>query len=69
MTDTTGNEHLLEAFERQADGSWVCRQPAVIATPAGDLAIEPGMTFAFGERHSNLDVAEYLERLGVQFGS
>jgi len=61
--------HLLSRFEHEPDGSWVCVAPARIETPQGPIDIEPGSRFAFGERHHGLDVAEYLEQLGAQFGS
>lgn len=63
------NARILSCFERRPDGTWACLAPAVIATPHGDLAFEPGMTFAYGDRRGELDVAEYLEQLGAQFGS
>ncbi len=63
------NVDILQAFERQPDGAWLCMTPVTIATIDGPLAIEPGMRFAFGQRHGHLDVAEYLEQLGAQFGS
>ena len=60
---------LLRRFERQPDGTWTCLEDAAIVTPAGTLAIPAGATYVYGERHENLDVAEYLEQLGAQFGS
>lgn len=63
------NTEILRCFEHGADGSWTCVERTVIATPHGDIAAEPGMTFRYGEKHGMLDVAEYLEQLGAQFGS
>ena len=63
------NARILRSFERGPDGAWICREPVTIATPDGEIAVEPGMTFRFGERREHLDVAEYLEQLGAQFGS
>lgn len=63
------NRDILRCFEQGLDGTWTCREAVVISTPHGDLAFAPGMTFKFGERHEQLDVAEYLEQLGAQFGS
>ena len=63
------NIHILNAFEHQADGSWRCLEPVTIETPEATLSIEPGMIFVFGHKVRHLDVAEYLEQLGVQFGS
>lgn len=69
MTSDGGNIAMLEAFERHPDGRWTCLKPVTIETPAGTLHVEPGMSFAFGERRDGLDLAEYLEQLGAQFGS
>lgn len=69
MTKTMDSAAILAAFERRADGTWLCREPAVILAPDGALRIEPGRVFAFGERLGGLDVAEFLEQLGAQFGS
>lgn len=60
---------ILRRFERQPDGTWVCREAVAIETSGGPVSIEPGMTFAYGTSVDGLDVAEMLERLGAQFGS
>lgn len=70
MTDRTpDNTEILRAFRREPDGAWTCITATAITTLEGNLTVEPGMTFTYGERHGGLDVAEYLEQLGVQFGS
>jgi hypothetical protein len=63
------NEEIIRHFEKQADGAWLCLAETVIETPSGPLTLTPGSRFSFGETEGGLDVAEYLERLGVQFGS
>ena len=63
------NTDILRAFTRQPDGTWQCRAPVAIVTPEGPIGVEPGITFAFGDRLGTLDLAEYLEQLGAQFGS
>lgn len=63
------NETILQHFEKREDGTWLCIAPTAIETSTGPLAIEPGQHFAFGESHAGLDVAEFLEQLGAQFGS
>ncbi len=63
------NEAILQCFAKQPDGTWLCISATLIETPDGPLPIEPGARFGFGESHQGLDVAEYLEQLGAQFGS
>ena len=60
---------ILTSFERQADGSWTCREPVTVQTAHGPVSVEPGMTFNYGERLDDVDLAELLERLGAQHGS
>lgn len=60
---------LLRRFERHEDGSWTCLDHAEIMTVAGPITIEAGQTFVYGQKVGPLDVAEYLEQLGAQFGS
>lgn len=69
MAAEMDNLQILQAFERGPGGTWTCIAPATIATPDGTVHAEPGMTFAFGERLGDLDMAEYLEQLGASFGS
>lgn len=68
-TATVDSTDILSRFERQTDGSWICREAVTIATHDGPKPVEPGMTFHFGEQVDGLDIAEMLERLGAQFGS
>jgi hypothetical protein len=63
------NEEIIQNFEKQADGAWVCVTETVIETLNGPVTIEPGRRFGFGDPGPGVDIAEYLEQLGVQFGS
>lgn len=63
------NLDILRSFERRPDGSWACLTETEIATQDGTIAIRPGAVFRFGDSRLHLDVAEYLEQLGAQFGS
>jgi hypothetical protein len=60
---------ILTSFERQADGTWICREPVTLQTAHGPVPVEPGMAFTYGEKVDDIDVAELLERLGAQHGS
>jgi hypothetical protein len=63
------NEEILTNFEKQQDGSWLCLAETTIVTTSGPITIAPGSRTTFGDRPSGFDLAEYLEQLGVQFGS
>lgn len=63
------SHEILAAFAHQQDGTWLCTAPALILTPDGPVETLPGQVFTYGERLGSLDVAEYLEQLGAQFGS
>ncbi|MDB5557903.1 MAG: hypothetical protein JWQ36_837 [Enterovirga sp.] len=60
---------ILTRFEKQIDGTWVCREPVTVQTADGPVAVEPGMAFHYGKKVVDVDVAELLERLGAQHGS
>ena len=63
------NVEILRRFERHEDGSWTCHEETEIATTDGPIRIPRGRTVHYGERIGHLDLAEYLEQLGAQFGS
>lgn len=60
---------IMESFERQADGTWICREAVSVETVQGPVSVDPGMAFHYGEKLGDVDVAELLERLGAQHGS
>ena len=60
---------ILNRFEHQGDGRWVCREAVTVQTARGPVAVEPGMVFSFGEPLVDVDIAEMLERLGAERGS
>ncbi|MDB5512644.1 MAG: hypothetical protein JWR08_2127 [Enterovirga sp.] len=60
---------ILNRFDRQADGTWICREPVTVETIHGPVPVEPGMAFTYGEKIDDVDLAELLERLGAQHGS
>ena len=61
--------HILPRFERQADGTWICREAVTVETAHGPVAVKPGMAFRYGKKVDDVDLAELLERLGAQHGS
>lgn len=60
---------ILNYFEHRDDGSWVCVRPVTLTTTRASVDIRQGMRFNYGGRVGGLDLAEYLEKLGSQFGS
>ncbi|GJE08274.1 MULTISPECIES: hypothetical protein [Methylobacterium] len=60
---------ILGFFEHRTDGAWVCVKPFTLTTRSASVDIQRGMRFDYGKRVGGVDLAEYLERLGSQFGS
>lgn len=60
---------ILRRFERQTDGTWICRRSVTIETARGPVEVKPGQAFRYGEPVDDLDLAELLERLGAEHGS
>ncbi|NNM72382.1 hypothetical protein [Enterovirga aerilata] len=60
---------ILNRFEKQPDGTWICLEPVTVQTAHGPVAVAAGMAFHYGEKLDDVDVAELLERLGAQHGS
>ena len=60
---------ILGYFEHRRDGAWVCVRPFTLTTKSSSVDIRQGMRFDYGKRVGGVDLAEYLEQLGSQFGS
>ena len=60
---------ILGYFEHRRDGAWVCVRPFTLTTRSASIDIRQGQRFDYGKRVGGLDLAEYLEQLGSQFGS
>lgn len=60
---------ILNYFEHRRDGAWVCTRPVTLTTTWASVVIQPGARFDYGKKVGGIDLAEYLERLGSQFGS
>ncbi|MBK3396087.1 MULTISPECIES: hypothetical protein [Methylobacterium] len=60
---------ILNYFEHRRDGAWVCTRPVTLTTARESVAIRLGARFDYGKKVGGIDLAEYLERLGSQFGS
>lgn len=52
---------LIESFEREAPGVWLCVQPATVDLPQGRVQVAPGTRFVAGTKFSNVDVARLLD--------
>ena len=60
---------ILSFFEHRRDGAWLCVKPFTLTTKESRVDIQQGMRFDYGKRVGGVDLAEYLEQLGSQFGS
>lgn len=60
---------ILTCFEHRPDGAWECVRDLRLTTPRASVDIRRGARFAYGTRVAGLDLADYLGRLGAQFGS
>lgn len=60
---------ILDCFEHRNDGAWVCVKPVRLTTNRASIDIRQGTRFDYGGKVAGVDLAEYLERLGAQFGS
>ena len=54
-------ERFFRTFNRNADGSWTCIEPATYEGPQGRMQVNPGHVFRRGQRFMNVDVAGLLE--------
>ena len=59
-------ERFVQAFRRNADGSWTCMQAATLDAPGGRIQVTPGSTFYPGTQFMNLDIARWLERASTR---
>ena len=61
-------EQFVQAFRRNADGSWTCVAAATLEGPEGRIQVAPGATFYPGTRFMNVDLAQWLERASRHIG-
>jgi hypothetical protein len=52
---------FCDAFQRTADGSWLCVEPAYLQGPRGRIEVSRGSIFSRGTRLMGLDMAEFLD--------
>ena len=55
-------EKFVQAFRRNADGSWTCTDAATLDGPQGRIQVTPGSRFYPGTRFMNVDLARWLDR-------
>ena len=60
---------ILRRFERQTDGTWICREAVTVETAHGPIPVAAGQAFRYGQPIDDVDLAELLERLGAEHGS
>ncbi|UCC15900.1 MAG: hypothetical protein JSU58_05865 [Dehalococcoidales bacterium] len=53
--------NLAEAFKRDEDGNWICRQACSLTIDRKELRFNEGLTFAKGTPYMGVDIADWLE--------
>jgi hypothetical protein len=54
-------QKATSSFWRNADGSWICTEPATLNHPHGRMQVTPGTIFKRGELFMGVDLALWLD--------
>jgi hypothetical protein len=54
-------ENFIDAFRRNADGSWSCIRDVTLNGPSGRIQVLAGTTFHRGKTFMGVDLASFLE--------
>ena len=54
-------ETFIKHFRREADGAWVCIEPADLMLPQGRIQVAPGTRFTLGTMFMNVELAALLD--------
>ena len=54
-------ENFIEAFMRNADGSWACVRDVTLTGPNGRIQVTEGSTFRPGMSFMGIDLARFLD--------
>ena len=54
-------ENFIDAFQRNADGSWSCIRDVTLNGPGGRIQVPAGKTFHRGTSFMGVDLARFLE--------
>jgi hypothetical protein len=52
---------FIQAFRRDADGSWTCVAPTTFDGPNGRIQVAPGTRFTRGTAFMGVDLATWLD--------
>ena len=52
---------FIQAFRRDADGSWTCVTPTTFDGPNGRMQVAPGTRFTRGTSFMGIDLAKWLD--------
>jgi hypothetical protein len=55
-------ENLGKAFQRNADGSWTCVQPATLEGPNGRIQVPEGVHLKRGMLFMGVELARWLDQ-------
>lgn len=59
---------VIEAFRRDADGSWTCVAPADFNGPTGRIQVAPGARFTRGTIFMGIELAAWLDEQAFRLG-
>jgi hypothetical protein len=54
-------QSLARAFQRNADGSWTCVEPATLNGPSGRIQVPIGATYHRGMMFMGIELAKWLD--------
>jgi hypothetical protein len=55
-------ENFIDAFQRNADGSWSCIRDVTLNGPGGRMQVSAGKTFRRGTLFMGVDLAGFLDQ-------
>jgi len=54
-------KNFIRHFARDADGAWLCLEPAELDLPSGRIEVTPGSKFTRGTTFMGVDLAKLLD--------
>jgi hypothetical protein len=54
-------DRFAKCFRREAEGVWICLQPATLELPHGRIQVAAGTRLTLGTRFMNMELARMLD--------